>query len=260
MATGREVATLRSVFVASALLLACACAAADTFKVGCVNCGAFHYGNGRATPDAFKAAWRKLAADWPQDAFFYEDVGKGVPGDVSLPGFDIRAATAERPAEVGLVSLPRKIKIGKVTQKTRRYRVLRLVYRRGGKSLAVYGGHLVAEGHIRGPKPAKGEASFAQKLRQKQFKALIDDARRFDCAILAGDFNAQAPWEYDMFKAAGFTVANCSERFGTKATLRNIPADNVILSPGLAFKDFRVLDGYVLDTDHLPLVATVIIK
>ena len=89
----------------------------DAFTVGCVNCGAFHYGKGRATAEEFKAEWTKLAKEWPQDVFFYEDVGKGAPG--------------------------------------------------------------------------------------------------------------------------------------------NIPADNIILSPGLSFADFRVLDGYMLDTDHFPLVAKV---
>ena len=229
----------------------------DVFTVGCVNCGAFHYGNGRATPDEFKASWKKLASDWVQDVFFYEDVGKGVPGNVSQPNFDIQAAAKKKPVAVDVVSLPEGIETPNGYKKTRRHRVLRLTYDRKGKTLAVYGGHLVAEGHIRGPKPAKGEMSLSQKLRQMQFKALIEDAKRFDYAILTGDFNAQKPWEYDVFKEAGFTIANCSDAFGTKATLRNIPADNIILSPGLSFADFKVLDGYVLDTDHFPLVATV---
>ena len=229
----------------------------DSLTVGCVNCGAFHYGKGRATPEEFKATWSKMAADWPQDVFFYEDVGKGVPGNVSLPKLDIRAAAKEKPLAVDVVKLPRQIETPDGIGKSPRYRVLRLTYDRGGKSLAVYGGHLVAEGHIRGPKPAEGEMSLSQKLRQTQFKALIEDARRFDYSILAGDFNAQKPWEYDVFREAGFTIANCSGKYGTKATLRNIPADNVILSPGLSFEDFKVLDGYVLDTDHFPLVAKV---
>ena len=230
---------------------------AETFTVGCVNCGAFHYGKGKATPEAFAAAWRKLAADWPQDVFFYEDVGKGTPGNVSQPRFDIRAAAKETPAAVDVVVLPRNIKTDKGPQKSPRYRVLRLTYNRDGKTLAVYGGHLVAEGHIRGAKPAKGEPSFSQRLRQTQFKALIEDAKHFDYAILTGDFNAQAAWEYDVFRQAGFSIANCSETYGTQATLRNIPADNIILSPGLSFTEFKVLRDYVLDTDHFPLVATV---
>ena len=227
------------------------------FSIGCVNCGAFHYGKGKATPEAFAATWRKMAADWPQDVFFYEDVGKGTPGNVSQPRLDIRAAAKEPPAAVDVVELPRSIETDKGLQKSPRYRVLRLTYNRDGKTLAVYGGHLVAEGHIRGAKPAKGEPSFSQRLRQTQFKALIEDAKHFDYAILTGDFNAQVTWEYDVFRQAGFSIANCSETYGTQATLRNIPADNIILSPGLSFADFKVLRDYVLDTDHFPLVATV---
>ena len=48
-------------------------AASKTFSVGCVNCGAFHYGGGRATPEAFSNEWRRLAKDFPQDDFFYSD-------------------------------------------------------------------------------------------------------------------------------------------------------------------------------------------
>ena len=227
------------------------------FSVGCINCGAFRYGKEKVAPEEFAKEWSRLAADWPQDVFFYGDVGKGVPGNVSLPKFDIRAAVKRQPAETKTVALPRSIEIGQKLQKTPRYRALRLVYELNGKRLAVYGVHLVAEGHIRGPKPSKADLSPSQKLRQLQFKELIEDARRFEFAILTGDFNAQKPSEYGIFIESGFSLANCSEQFGTKATLRKIPADNIILSPGLSFADFKVLDGYNLNTDHLTLVATV---
>jgi len=261
MKTGKKTLSLLAVGAVALPLCAAGPATASgrtaEMTVGCVNCGAFHYGGGRASPEEFAAEWKRMAGDWPQDVFFYEDVGKGTPGNVSQPRFDIRAAAKAPPAAVDVVELPRNIETDKGPQKSPRYRVLRLTYNRDGKTLAVYGGHLVAEGHIRGSKLAKGEPSFSQRLRQTQFKALIEDAKHFDYAILTGDFNAQAAWEYDVFVKAGFTIANCSDRFGTQATLRNIPADNIILSAGLSFVDFRVLDGYVLDTDHFPLVATV---
>ena len=229
------------------------------FTVGCVNCGAFHYGNGCATPEKFASEWKRLAADWSQDVFFYEDVGRGksLPGDIFKPKFDIRAAAKEKPVACDIVPLPRSIASEIGEQKTPRYRALRLTYRRNGKTLAVYGMHLVAESHLRTPHRVKGQPSISQKLRRQQFECLIEDARKFDYAILTGDFNAQAGWEYDVFLKAGFTIANCSKTYGTTATLRNIPADNVVISPGLSFVDFRVLDEYLLDTDHRPLVATV---
>ena len=230
--------------------------ASKTFSVGCVNCGAFHYGGGRATPEEFSNEWQRLAKDFPQDAFFYSDVGKGTPGDISIKKFDIRADAKRKPVAFSEVRLPFCIETPNGIKKTKRNRALRLVYDLGGRTLAVYGLHLVAEGHISGRK-VKGFPSLSQQLRRRQFEALLADARRFDYAIFAGDFNAQKPWEYDVFVKAGYRIGNCSAEYGTTATLRNIPADNIILSPGLAFLSFEVLKKYVLDTDHFPVVATV---
>ena len=231
-------------------------AASKTISVGCVNCGAFRYGGGRATPEAFSNEWQRLDRDFPQDAFFYSDVGKGTPGDISIKKFDIRADAKRKPVAFSEVRLPFCIETPNGIKKTKRNRALRLVYDLGGRTLAVYGLHLVAEGHISGRK-ANGLTSLSQQLRRRQFEALLADARRFDYAILAGDFNAQKPWEYDVFVKAGYRIGNCSAEYGEIATLRNIPADNIILSPGLAFLSFEVLKKYVLDTDHFPVVATV---
>ena len=231
-------------------------AASKTISVGCVNCGAFRYGGGRATPEAFSNEWQRLDRDFPQDAFFYSDVGKGTPGDISIKKFDIRADAKRKPVAFSEVRLPFCIETPNGIKKTKRNRALRLVYDLGGRTIAVYGLHLVAEGHISGRK-AKGLPSLSQQLRRRQFEALLADARRFDYAILTGDFNAQKPWEYDVFVKAGYRIGNCSAEYGEIATLRNIPADNIILSPGLAFLSFEVLKKYVLDTDHFPVVATV---
>jgi len=233
-------------------------AVSKTFSVGCVNCGAFHYGGGLATPEAFSNEWRRLAKDFPQDAFFYSDVGKGTPGEIAVKKFDIRADVKRSLAPFSEVRLPFSIETPDGVKKTKRNRALRLVYDLGGRTLAVYGLHLVAEGHISGRK-VKGFPSLSQQLRRRQFEALLADARRFDYAIFAGDFNAQKPWEYDVFVKAGYRIGNCSAEYGTTATLRNIPADNIILSPGLAFASFEVLKKYVLDTDHFPVVATVVL-
>lgn len=242
-------------FFAATAFWSAAAAEPDGFSVGCVNCGAFRYGGGRATPEKFAKEWRRLAQDFRQDAFFYSDTGKGTPGGISLPKFDIRAEAKRKPDSVSEVHLPFAVETDGGVKKTRRHRALRLVYDLGGRTLAVYGVHLVAEGHIKGPR-VPGRPTLSQELRRRQFEALIQDARRFDHAILTGDFNAQKPWEYDVFAKAGYVPGNCSAEYGTTATLRNIPADNVILSPGLSFAGFSVLKGYTLDTDHLPVVAT----
>ena len=228
----------------------------DLFRIGCVNCGAFGYGAQRATPETFGREWKRFAQDRMYDAIFYSDTGKGTPGNIAIDGFDITAATACKPSSVSQVRLPNTFETEKGTGTTKRFRALRLVYLIGGRTLAVYGVHLVAEGHIRGARNPQ-KPSPSQQLRRIQFEALIADARKFDYAILAGDFNAQKPWEYDVFAKAGYKPGNCSSKFGTTATLRNIPADNVILSPGLEFADFAVLKNYTLDTDHFPVAATI---
>ena len=231
----------------------------DKMTVGCVNCGAFHYGKGRATPEQFWAEWQRMAKEWPQDVFFYEDVGRQrKPGGLAVQGLDIRAQASMKPESVDVVELPRDGEVNGQVRNVPRYRALRLTFRRGARRLAVYGLHLVAEGHLSKLKDGAPDGlTPSQRLRRRQFKALIEDARVFDDAILTGDFNAQVASEYDVFTEAGFTIANGSSAFGTKATLRDIPADNVILSPGLAFESFSVLDAYQLDTDHFPLVATI---
>lgn len=245
------------------ILLALPCAsilgasASDFFNVGCVNCGAFHYNKKLATREEFQAEWSRLVKENPQDVFFYEDVGKGSPGEISLPSLDIRASAAEKPVGVDVVGLPHTIETAGGRRRTPRYRAMRLVFDCGGRKLAVYGVHLVAEGHIKGGSPELGGRSYSKQLRRIQFQTLVDDAKKFDFAILTGDFNAQEAWEYDVFREAGYSIANCSAEYGTQATLRNIPADNIIVSPGLSIAGFKVLRGYLLDTDHFPIAARV---
>ena len=245
-----------------AVALAAFAAGDEAISVGAINCGAFHYGTKGVTEGEYSAGWDGLAKDHPADVFFYEDTGnKAYPeGSLGVDGLDIRAAVKDGKGDVAVVELPRTIEVEGKVRKTPRYRALRIVREDGGRKTAFYGLHLVAEGHIKAPKPPKGELSYSQKLRREQFKALIKDAQAFDAAVFAGDFNAQKPWEYDIFKSAGFSIANCSADYGEQATLRDIPADNIILSPGISFVDFRVLKDYVLDTDHFPLVATVRIE
>jgi hypothetical protein len=229
---------------------------ASLFSVGCVNCGAFHYGNGRATTEFFASEWKRLLRENQQDVFFFSDIGKGRFGNIALPKFDIRANAEIKPFSYGEVSLPRSIETPKGIKKTRRYRALRLVYELGRHKLAVYGVHLVAESHISSVRGSDG-LSPSQHLRKQQFKALIEDSKQFDYAIFTGDFNAQKALEYDILVKAGYKLGNCSSEYGTFATLRDIPADNIIISPNMSFMEFKVLKEYLLDTDHLPIVAKV---
>ena len=230
----------------------------ETISVGAVNCGLFKYPRPGVTEGQYAAGWDALGTNYQTDVFFYGDVGTNVfpASSRGVEGLDIRVVLKDGKGELSIVELPRKIDVEGKVRKTPRYRALRVVREYEGKKIAFYGVHLVAEGHIKGPKPPKGELTWAQKLRREQFKALMEDARRFDHAVLAGDFNAQKPFEYEVFTDGGFRIANCSQAFGFNATLRDIlPADNIIVSEGLDFLNFEVPQYYKINTDHYPVLA-----
>lgn len=228
-----------------------------TFTVACVNCGSFHYGDKKTPKATYRDNWKKMVRDADADIFFFEDFGKKFSmGKDPTEKLDICHLSKMPPNEVAILPLTREIN-GK---KTPRYRALRLCRLVNGKRIAFYGVHLVAEGHIPGRKRNADGLTPSQQLRQLQFAELIEDAKKYDHAVLCGDFNAQMPEEYDIFVKHGFTLANCSERFGTHASLRNIPADNIIVSPGLEIVDFRLLRETKLNTDHAPLKAVIRLK
>ena len=218
---------------------------AATLTVGCVNCGQYDYGDGQTSAETYQANWNRLFAENPADIWFKEDTVAS-----SDPNLCLEAVTANPPISNTIVDLVAKCPEGK----TERHYARRLVYRFGERTVAFYGMHLVAEGHVSKVKGADGRTP-SQRLRQLQFAGLIEDARQFDGAVLTGDFNAQQPWEYDIFKNSGYTCANCSERFGVTATLRDIPADNIIVSPWIEIETFKVVKDIKLSTDHFPLVA-----
>ena len=246
--------TVRPFIVAACFLLPVIAHAqeATVWTVACVNCGQFHYGDKKTAPEDYRRHWQKLFADVDADVFFMEDNSSDFPfNTIRFPKFDIRANSSRTPISATIVKLTREID----GHKSPRYRVFRLVYDINGKSVAFYGMHLVAEGHIHVKKAEGDKYSLSQKLRQTQFQELINDAKQFDGVVFTGDFNAQIPEEYDIFKQNGFTLTNCSEAYGTSATLRNIPADNIIVSPWIKVLEFKVLKDYGLDTDHFPLTA-----
>ena len=227
------------------------------FTVACVNCGCFHYGD-KAIPEAiYRDNWKKMVKNADADVFFFEDFGKKfTTGKDPAAKLDICHLAKLPPDEVAVLPLPREIN----GRKTPRYRALRLCWSVNGRRIAFYGVHLVAEGHIPGKTRDASGYTPSQQLRKLQFAELIGDAKKYDLAVLCGDFNAQKPEEYDIFTKHDFTLTNCSERFGTHASLRNIPADNIIVSPGLEIVDFRLLREPELDTDHIPLKAVIRFK
>ena len=230
-----------------------------TFTVAAVNCGQFNYDAEDVSEATYGTNWVSLAQQHAADVFFYEDVGRAerLTAAEGCPDLDILVVRKTPDGELSVVELPRTISVGGREQRTRRYRALRLVRTIAGRRIAFYGIHLVAEGHIVALRPTDGSLTCAQRLRRRQFEALMADARQFDEAVIAGDFNAQIPLEYAPFEEAGYAIGNCSARFGAYRTLRNLPADNIVVSPGLELRRFEVLRDLALDTDHLPVRAKI---
>ena len=216
-----------------------------SFTVGCVNCGEYEYTDGKTPKETYAANWTRMFAENPADVWFKEDTVRSRD-----PKLCLEAVKGREPFSEEIVEVSRTCPEGSTNRRFAR----RLVYRFGERKIAFYGLHLVAEGHVSKKKGPDGR-SPSQRLRQRQFADLLADAKTFDGAVITGDFNAQEPWEYDIFKKAGYACANCSERFGVTATLRDIPADNIIVSPGIEIESFKVVKEPKLDTDHFPLIA-----
>ena len=240
--------------------------------LACVNCGQFDYGDGTTSSTAYKAEWESLVNETNADLFMFEDSldtystgvktdelftreTQGMYGAGGVSAY-LRCASSYAPRTVAIV--PVEYCIEGSTKTTARFYALRFTFLVGEKQVAVYGLHLVAESHISDVQQADG-SSLSQKLRRLQFASLIRDGKNYDECIFMGDFNAQRADEYEIFRAAGFTLTNCSETYGTNATLRDIPADNIIVSGGIEVKNFSVKskDDYNLNTDHCPLVAEI---
>lgn len=126
-----------------------------------------------------------------------------------------------------------------------RSKFLRSVYKHGSLSIAIYAIHA-------SPQLSDGY----EHLRKQQFLDLIDDSKNYDGAVFVGDFNCQNAEEYKVFTDNGFKIANCGY-LGTTNTLRDIPADNIIVSEYLNIDFFRVIDEFNLNTDHYPVIAQI---
>ena len=55
------------------------------------------------------------------------------------------------------------------------------------------------------------EGENGVEYRKDQIKELIDITKDYDCAIICADYNIANISEYDVFKEAGFTLANCGD-------------------------------------------------
>ena len=248
-------------------------------KIAAINCGQFGYNTDNATIEQFANNWKGMIAETNADIFSFEDVLKtnvandkinrndsfaeGISADSvigSLQGsslYYVNGAAqcltmSSKFAPTSMYVIPLDYTTEGATKETQRFFALRTTYLVGGKTLAVYSVHLCADGHM-GTESLESTQKLGAALRAQQFAQLILDAKLFDCAVIAGDFNAKKAAEYEIFTQEGYSMVND----GTIMTLRGtIPADNIVVRGDVVLQGSSVLKDYTLNTDHYGLVAT----
>ncbi len=95
------------------------------------------------------------------------------------------------------------------------------------------------------------------EYRKSQIQELINITKDYECAIICADYNIASISEYNAFKDAGFTLANCGDfgRFNTASAAKpSSPIDNIIVK-GLKISN---VETYALPnlSDHCILKCT----
>ncbi len=109
-----------------------------------------------------------------------------------------------------------------------------------GREIAIFNTH---------PTPRDAE------IRQKEYGILIDEFRKEECFLAFGDFNAKTADEYEIFREAGFPMAND----GIATVENGSMCDNIIVSPNVKFERVDVYDPEFSLSDHAVLYAEVLI-
>lgn len=252
-------------------------------KIAAFNCGQFSYNTENATTEQFAANWKQMISDVNADIFSFEDIVKtnvadgkidransftvGVSADSVIGSAqDSKLYYADGAAQCLTIAskivptstyvIPLAYTTEGATKETQRFYAFRTTYLVGGKTIAVYSVHLCADGHM-GNESTESVQKLGAALRAQQFAELIEDAKLFDGAVIAGDFNARTAAEYEIFSKAGYSMVND----GTIATLRGtIPADNIVVCGDVVLQGSSLIKDYTLNTDHYGFVATVLVK
>ena len=93
------------------------------------------------------------------------------------------------------------------------------------------------------------------KIRQKEYEILIGEFRKEACFLAFGDFNAKTADEYEIFREAGFPMAND----GIVTVENGSMCDNIVASPNVKFERVDVYDPEFSLSDHAVLYAEVVI-
>lgn len=98
--------------------------------------------------------------------------------------------------------------------------------------------------------------------RKKQIDELIEEMKKHEYVIVCGDFNAFSKEEFNLFKDAGFNLANGGV-LGWYETWHNCgrpnngwingAVDNIIVSSNISIQNVEMIEGQ--PSDHAPLIA-----
>ena len=226
-----------------------------------VNCGAFSYSDSQTTDEEYKAHWRAMFNKEKPDLIALSDFDSTFgelqeTADVVLFGNTLRnlignGLNDENGLRIGTkvcnVSYAGMVDVGGGTGIWRKI-ILRFCVYAYGKNILVYVGHY---------QPGVGY----ETARETQYNNIIADAAAsgYEYVIFCGDFNAQTISEYKPFTDAGYVLCNGGYT-GDHITLRDIYADNIIYSSNFIEKSFDVVTDASLNTDHYPIVATLMFK
>lgn len=233
-----------------------------TIKFAAINCGKFDYSDGQTTDAEYLLNWHKALNALDYDIIVLSDyidkfgtlTGKAVDllfdnqycryMNLGIDANLIVLSRIKNIADVSLVEVTQQVG----EQTTHRHTVYKLIITFDNyKKVYLYCVHLAPGGDY-------GD------IRAAQYQDIIDMINENnESAIIAGDYNANAASEYDVFKAAGLNLGNC-DYTGEYDSLRNIPTDNIIVTPDIIIKNFVMLEDYNLNTDHKPIRAKLLIQ
>ncbi len=95
---------------------------------------------------------------------------------------------------------------------------------------------------------------FAE-VRQQEYAQLVEEFRREETFIAFGDYNARTAEEYEIFRRAGYPMANGGDAGSFLTTETGSTCDNIIVSPDIRITNVRVLDRDFTLSDHAILYA-----
>lgn len=211
--------------------------------VGSCNLGQFNYGDSSKTKDYYLKNWKQMLNDSNFDIFNCQEFINHYSDTINTQQ-EIFNPLVNNYYKNGLQATESKVQINsnEILDIGSNYYAIKSFININGKEIVSYNVY------------AHWGAGY-ESIRQTQYQNLINDAEQYNYVIISGDLNAQNTSEYQIFKDNGFDIAN-GGYLGDFETLRDITADNIIIK-NMKFKNFKVLD-YDLNTDHKPIVATII--